>query len=109
MQIKVNGTSDWYDNLDAVLTFIPDNPFMIHQMKNVTARLNVKRPAMSIHTNLSYYENVLEEVITENSNTDKNRTRIAIPYDRDFNIRVQVKNEEASVWIIPLLQYSCLE
>lgn len=71
MQIKVNGTSDWYDNLDAVLTFIPDNPFMIHQMKNVTARLNVKRPAMSIHTNLSYYENVLEEVITENSNTDK--------------------------------------
>lgn len=103
MQIKVNGTSDWYDNLDAVLTFIPDNPFMIHQMKNVTARLNVKRPAMSIHTNLSYYENVLEEVITENSNTDKNRTRIAIPYDRDFNIRVQVKNEEASVLDNPVI------
>lgn len=103
LKIKVNGTSDWYDNLDAVLTFIPDNPFMIHQMKDVTARLNVKRPAMSVHTNLKYYDNVPEESVAENGNTDKNRTKIAIPYDRDFNIQIQVKNEEDSVLDNPVL------
>lgn len=103
MQIRLNGTSDWYDNLDAVLTFIPDNPFMIHQMKNVTARLQVKRPGLSVHTNLSYYDNVAETSVTENSNTDKNRTLIAIPYDRNFNIAVSVKNEEDSVLDNPVL------
>lgn len=103
MQIRLNGTSDWYDNLDAVLTFIPDNPFMIHQMKDVTARLQVKRPTLSVHTNLGYYDNVPETSVAQNSNTDKNRTLIAIPYDRDFNIAVSVKNEEDSVLDNPVL------
>lgn len=97
MIVKVNGESDWYDDLDAIMTFIPDNPFMLGQIKDVTGRLTVKRPAMMLHTNLSYYENVPEKEEEFPEHIDGNKTYLAVPYDRDFKVRLTMENTEVSV------------
>ena len=97
LTIEVDGTTDWFDNLDAVLTFEPQNPTMSDQIKSVTAGLSVKRPSLMVHTNIKYYENTLETTHSNTSNSDGNLTRLGIPYDRNFRYRVSIENTEISV------------
>ena len=97
LMIEIDGTTDWFDNLDAVLTFEPQNPTMSDQIKTVTAGLTVKRPSLMVHTNIYYYENTVEKSSTASGNSDGNLTRLGIPYDRNFKYRVSIENKEVSV------------
>ncbi|MFQ9922887.1 MAG: hypothetical protein ACLRVU_05205 [Beduini sp.] len=97
LMIEIDGTTDWFDNLDAVLTFEPQNPTMSDQIKSVTAGLTVKRPALMVHTNIYYYENTPETSSNASANSDGNLTRLGIPYDRNFKYRVSIENKEVSV------------
>ena len=97
MKIVLTGVSDWYDDLDAKITFTPDNIYMAQQIRDITGRLHVDRPEMSVQSNLNYYDNVKETTTSLADNDDQNRTQLAIPYDRDFNLHVTLNNKTISV------------
>ncbi len=96
LKVTITGNTDWYDNLDAVLTFNPENPTMTDQTKSVTAGLTIKRPGLMLHTDIYYYDNTLETSNPASGNSDGNLMRLGIPYDRDFKYRVSIENTEIS-------------
>lgn len=96
LKIRLTGKSDWYDNLDAKATFSCDNVFLKPQTRKVTARIHIDRPKLSVRTNLYYYDNVKETAASQSGNDDGNRTRLAVPYDRDFRMEATVDNKSIS-------------
>ncbi|MGI6071105.1 MAG: hypothetical protein ACOYBE_11890, partial [Blautia sp.] len=97
LTIRLEGTSDWFDDLDAKLTFSPRNPYMSDKIISVTARLHVDRPSLSVHTHVEYYENTQEISQAKAANTDGNEMNLAVPYDRDFKFRAEFSNDTISV------------
>ena len=96
LKINIVGNTDWYDDLDALLTFNPENSTMADQTKSVTAGLTIKRPGLMLHTDIYYYENTLETSELSSVNSDGNLMRLGIPYDRNFKYRVSIENTEIS-------------
>ncbi len=95
LTVDINGNSNWYDNLDAEMTFTPHSTALISKKASVPARLQVSRPSLEVQTNIAYPP-ISETNETKAGNLDGNQTTLGIPYDRDFKYRVNVKNSNIS-------------
>ncbi len=103
MEIDINGFTDWYGDLDAKLTFTPEDKILqgngiISNSDNtkgkvsLTNRLAIEKPYATIHADVHYYE--LDGTTKDNSdNRDKNDKYLGIPYDRDFTYTIDVTNK----------------
>jgi len=97
MTIRLDGKTDWFDDLDAKLTFAPENETMKNCTTVLTNRLHVDRPVLSVHGDVEYFANNKSVSSTYTANTDQNLMSLAVPYDRDFSYLVNVENTGVSV------------
>ena len=89
LRIVVTGNSDWYNELDASMTFRPANETM--ESVSLKDRLYVAQPRLEVYAHVEYYE-LQEKAKTETENTDQNEMYLGVPYDRDFTWRVEARN-----------------
>ncbi len=94
--VDINGTTDWYDNLDATMTFKPHSEALVSKIATVGARLDIDRPYLEVQTNITY-DPITETNEVKSTNHDKTQTTLGIPYDRDFNYTVSVQNTDISM------------
>ena len=91
MKIKIDGYSDWYGDLDAALTFTPENESMANRIITLTNRLRVVKPHAEIHAFIDYYD-LTGTALNSTVNSDKNEHTLGVPYDRNFHYSVKVGN-----------------
>ena len=91
MKIKIDGYSDWYGDLDAALTFTPENESMANRIITLTNRLRVVKPHAEIHAFIDYYD-LTGTALNSTVNSDKNEYTLGVPYDRNFHYSVKVGN-----------------
>ncbi len=97
MNIRLEGLSDWFGNLDAKITYTPDNGSMHDRIITLTDRLLVQRPTASLHANVHYYGlKATSAGASVSTNTDGNKMTLGVPYDRDFYYRVTIGNDYIS-------------
>lgn len=97
MNIRITGTSDWFEDLNAVLTATPKHISLLNKIISLQNTLHVDKPKLDVHANISYYDNTPEQATADNANTDGNEMHLAVPYDRDFKYRVSVENKGVSI------------
>lgn len=100
LEIKVNGNTDQWGDMDALMTFEPLDETMTDKKMNVTGRLTVESAVLSVHSNIIYYDVTEANHATPSGSaksTDGYQTRLGIPYDRDFRYRVSIENDAISV------------
>ena len=95
MNIRLDGYSDWYGDLDAALTFTPENESMANRIITLTNRLRVLKPYAEIHAFIDYYD-LTGSALTSTVNSDKNEQTLGVPYDRNFQYSVKVGNPYVS-------------
>ncbi len=102
MEIDLNGIADWYGNLDAKLTFTPENDNFkgtgnttisgnTKGIVSLTDRIYVEKPYPTIHTDVHYY-NLNGTTKSDSSSSDGNSKWLGLPYDRDFTYTIDVNN-----------------
>ncbi len=89
LRVVVTGNSDWYNELDASMTFRPANETM--EAVSLKDRLYVAQPRLEVYAHVEYYE-LQEKAKTETENTDQDEMYLGVPYDRDFTWRVEARN-----------------
>ncbi len=95
MNIRLDGYSDWYGDLDAALTFTPENTSMANRIITLTNRLRVLKPYAEIHAFIDYYD-LSGSALNSTVNSDKNEYTLGVPYDRNFHYSVKVGNPYVS-------------
>lgn len=95
-ELRIYGTSDWFDDLTATCTVTPQHALMENQKKSASVKFHVDRPALSVNTHI-FYNDQQESVRTKKENTDGNETIFGVPYDRDFMLRGEFANETISI------------
>ena len=95
-ELRIYGTSDWFDDLTAKMTVTPQHELMQNQAKSASVAFHVDRPGLSVNTHI-YYNDQKESTRAASGNTDGNETIFGVPYDRDFLLRAEFANETISV------------
>ncbi|MDE6722617.1 MAG: hypothetical protein K2J55_00290, partial [Eubacterium sp.] len=95
MTIKVTGTADWYEYLDAKLTFTPYNTSMQDKIVSVADRVYIQRPIASLQVDVKYYDLVSKDLYNS-ANRDSYQKTLGVPYDRDFHYEIKVGNDYIS-------------
>ena len=95
-ELRIYGTSDWFDDLTAKMTVTPQHELMKDQAKSASVTFHVDRPGLSVNTHI-YYNDQEESTRAASGNTDGNETIFGVPYDRDFMLRAEFANETISV------------
>ena len=95
-ELRIYGTSDWFDDLTAKMTVTPQHELMKNQAKSASVAFHVDRPGLSVNTHI-YYNDQKESTRAASGNTDGNETIFGVPYDRDFLLRAEFANETISV------------
>ncbi|MDE7123991.1 MAG: hypothetical protein K2N83_00690, partial [Eubacterium sp.] len=95
MNLRLDGYSDWYWDLDSVLTFAPENESMANRIITLTNRLRVLKPYAEIHAFIDYYD-LSGSAIASSANSDGNENTLGVPYDRDFRYSVKIGNPYVS-------------
>ena len=95
-ELRIYGTSDWFDDLTAKMTVTPQHELMKDQAKSASVTFHVDRPGLSVNTHI-YYNDQEESTRAASGNTDGNETIFGVPYDRDFLLRAEFANETISV------------
>ncbi len=91
-QIELHGNTDWFDNLDAAAALVQnDADYTENKSASDTGRFHVQRPYLALHSHIQYAD-VKESAVSDTSMTDKNQTRLGVPYDRDFKMWVNMEN-----------------
>lgn len=72
-ELRIYGTSDWFDDLTATCTVTPQHALMENQKKSASVKFHVDRPALSVNTHI-FYNDQQESVRTKKENTDGNET-----------------------------------
>lgn len=100
LKIRLEGVADWFDDMNAKLTLTPENTSMANRIIDLTNCLHADRPGLTIHADLEYFNlksKGKKEDAVKKQNTDGTEMALGIPYDRDFNFHVDLKNEYISV------------
>lgn len=95
-ELRIYGTSEWFDDLTAKMTVTPQHELMQDQAKSASVAFHVDRPGLSVNTHI-YYNDQKESTRAASGNTDGNETIFGVPYDRDFMLRAEFANETISV------------
>ena len=88
-ELRIYGTSDWFDDLTAKMTVTPQHELMKDQAKSASVTFHVDRPGLSVNTHI-YYNDQKESTRAASGNTDGNETIFGVPYDRDFHAACRV-------------------
>ncbi|MDE6110970.1 MAG: hypothetical protein K2F65_03525, partial [Eubacterium sp.] len=95
LTVKVEGTADWYEYLDAKLTFTPYNKTMQDKTVSVVDRVYIQRPTASLQVDVKYHD-LASKALSNSSNRDGNQLTLGVPYDRDFRYEIKVGNDYIS-------------
>lgn len=95
-ELRIYGTSNWFDDLTAKMTVTPQHELMQDQATSASVKFHVDRPGLSVNTHI-YYNDQKESTRAASGNTDGNETIFGVPYDRDFMLRAEFANETISV------------
>ena len=96
MEIQIDGRTEWFNNLDAVMNFTPDDKTMqveadTKSIVDLTNRLYIQEPYAEIHADVHYYD-LDGTTKTDADNRDKTDKWLGIPYDRDFIYTIDIGN-----------------
>lgn len=104
LKVDVKGTANWWyqrigstdiNDLHARMTIKQNGEFDTKNSFNRQTSLVIFRPALELHTFGQYGTNNYTDTYTygNSANSDGSRTRVTVPYDRDFKMWARVENE----------------